>query len=814
MNTMLEHLSVQLRRYGTGQALLFTGAAFSAGATNINNENVPLGSDLIRIFQTETRETTDDLGLLARVYIHMFGEHKLYQLITTAFRTKTVAPQHTCISSFPWKAVYTTNYDDVFEFAATQSSVITRSYNQTQHPRSIDSTSLPVVHLNGYVHDITITDFLEKIRLTNVSYVSDDISKSLWGAKFRSDILASPCLIFIGYSMSDLDIARIIFSFPEMKDRIYFVTSSSLPMSTKLKLNDFGIILDIGTVEFARFLAAVLQEGIDRKEVFFTNIERFRRFEETIASPKDSDVRNLLVLGDLRQDLLASELAKGTENYTFHRDCITTILELVPKSTQLNVLLVSNIGNGKSVCADIIGHRLAAKGAEVFRIRNNTKRMFEELAKVKLLPGKKVFIIDNLFSHFDTVRVIQSMNLPDYLIISCTRTTLYDLRGGEARNLLASNLYEFNLDVLSRKEIDSVIQFFNQYGYWRELQCYGDSQKANFMSYKCSSELRTLLLHFLDTQPIKRAISTLFGPEACNARSGSVSNVRRLVTCAQMINLAGYQPTFGILGDILDFDCYRAAVSVDSEYREFLKIRQGKLALQSPILSEYIIKKILDGDFLVETMIEILTQLDILGDSDDIYNDLSKTFVRYGFLESFLPQHNKRDLLIKFYENVKILKHMNREPLFWLQYAIARLSLKEFGEAKQLFDVAYSFSRARGYTENRHLDNQYARYLIESRTYSEEYNDFMDAFIKADRILNHQMNAEPLSYNPYRVAINYYEFVIRRRDVLAGPDKLKIVRSCVNILKHIDGGSKRLTSYPAVIECGSVLKATLKVLNV
>ena len=183
-DSALEKLSLQLRRHGRDKSILFTGAGFSLGATNILNCQIPAGKEVISFMQSKTGEQVDDLGLLSQLFIDQFGEHKLFEYLTTAFRTKETGIFHRTIVSFPWRAIYTTNYDDVAEICATNSAIKNRSYDSTFHPNDIEPNSLPIIHLNGYVNDITFRDFTKKIKLTNVSYLSDDISKSPWGQKF------------------------------------------------------------------------------------------------------------------------------------------------------------------------------------------------------------------------------------------------------------------------------------------------------------------------------------------------------------------------------------------------------------------------------------------------------------------------------------------------------------------------------------------------------------------------------------------------------------------------------------------------------
>lgn len=102
-----------------GRALLFVGAGFSRGAVNLSGNDFALGTDL-------GTELSKEAGLppglalddAAELYVDKFGEDKLISILMTAFSAKGVAGYQEQVASIPWRRVYTTNYDDVFETAA------------------------------------------------------------------------------------------------------------------------------------------------------------------------------------------------------------------------------------------------------------------------------------------------------------------------------------------------------------------------------------------------------------------------------------------------------------------------------------------------------------------------------------------------------------------------------------------------------------------------------------------------------------------------------------------------------------------------
>ena len=97
-----------------------------------------------------------------------------------------------------------------------------------------------------------------------------------------------------------------------------------------------------------------------------------------------------------------------------------------------------------------------------------------------------------------------------------------------------------------------------------------------------------------------------------------------------------------------------------------------------------------------------------------------------------------------------------------------------------------------GYKDNRHLDNQWARFLLVSRTKSNEYTDFSQAFNEAHNICIKQLIDEPTSSAPYRVPSNYLAFLERRKSDLSTRDLIGIIRSANEILKKCQSAEKNI----------------------
>ena len=101
-----------------------------------------------------------------------------------------------------------------------------------------------IVHLNGYIEELTPSSLNNSFKLSASSYLDTDFSSNEWVQLLKSDIDAATAVILIGVSgKSDLDLKRLIYNDGQYKDKIIFIDISKRPHDTRLK---FGAIETIG----------------------------------------------------------------------------------------------------------------------------------------------------------------------------------------------------------------------------------------------------------------------------------------------------------------------------------------------------------------------------------------------------------------------------------------------------------------------------------------------------------------------------------------------------------------------------------------
>jgi hypothetical protein len=129
-------LTAAVRHALDGNAVLFTGAGFSLGAVNKAGTSFPLSNDLSEHLMGDLKETERvPLQTAAELYVGRHGEVGLLDNLNKHLGVISVGAHHEEFARIPWRRVYTTNYDEVFEIACRQQSVnVRRSWRKCRSP--------------------------------------------------------------------------------------------------------------------------------------------------------------------------------------------------------------------------------------------------------------------------------------------------------------------------------------------------------------------------------------------------------------------------------------------------------------------------------------------------------------------------------------------------------------------------------------------------------------------------------------------------------------------------------------------------------
>ena len=213
-----------------GHAVLFAGAGFSRGAVNSNGEPVKTADELASRLASEAEISADSpLDDAAEEYIFKYGEASLASLLKTEFTVTNVSRAHKKIAEFPWRRIYTTNYDNVIEKAYSEGQRTITPVTLGQEPRLAlrDPFQTLCIHLNGYVESLTSQSIGSELKLTDTSYLTASVRDSPWASMFRQDLKLAEAVFYVGYSLYDLDIRRILFETPQLREKSFFIVGKN-----------------------------------------------------------------------------------------------------------------------------------------------------------------------------------------------------------------------------------------------------------------------------------------------------------------------------------------------------------------------------------------------------------------------------------------------------------------------------------------------------------------------------------------------------------------------------------------------------------
>ena len=155
---------------------------------------------------------------------------------------------------------------------------------------------------------------------------------------------------------------------------------------------------------------------------------------------------------------------------------------------------------------------------------------------------------------------------------------------------------------------------------------------------------------------------------------------------------------------------------------------------------------------VAEVVVDCVKQGHVGRHADHYLGRISTELTRFANLERIPPISGKRIALQNFYEELKSIPSIRDDPLFWLQYAMARLSLGELDLARRYFEQSYSIADRKKF-DTYQIDNHYCRLLLRE---AEETTDPDIAYQKVDttiQTLKRQVQRENRHY-PYRSAWN------------------------------------------------------------
>lgn len=464
-----------------GEAILFTGAGFSAGASDRAGNPLPIGRVLSRelwgiAFPSESFDEGTRLPDAYRAAV-MRDRRATKELLQSrlSVRADDLPDFYQAWFNIPWERVYTLNLDDLevsvasrFDFQRSISSIsATSGTRQGGQPPG----ALEVVHLNG-----AVWDELENMTFSDVDYGLRAGVPDEWYSKAANDVIGRT-VVYVGTALHEPPLWQYVElrktrgsgkGTRELRPRSYLVIPE-LNAARRLVLRDLNVEwIPMDADQFAREVLGELGQAIEEghqvvRQKYDADARRQvpGRVSQLVGSATETPTEYLLGQEPTWTDIKygrSIERAVDEDVYAFARATLSG-------EVALPLVLSGTAGSGKSTSLMRLGARLAGEGVAVHWIDSTFN---VDLQSVRSLAHDGDEPVAILIDDADTfgrtltgwVRELPSAR-PGVFVGVALRTTRID--GVVDRDTLGFGPHEISMPPLDDSEIESLIQLLDKH---------------------------------------------------------------------------------------------------------------------------------------------------------------------------------------------------------------------------------------------------------------------------------------------------------------------------------------------------------------
>ena len=359
-------------------------------------------------------------------------------------------------------------------------------------------------------------------------------------------------------------------------------------------------------------------------------------------------------------------------------------------------------------------------------------------------------MIENYSRNLQLVECFSRYARADCTLLISERAEVHELRLPALidRTKASRRLLVHDVDVLDNVEIDRLSKLLSYRGLWGERAGLSDAQRNAYLKHDCGGQLQAVLIDVAKSPHIKAKLNEIV--EHFKAVDGGL----QVLIALCLLQAIGEEPRVSIVAELLHLsnDSFRN-LTRDEIPRQIVVVRSDVAQFRSTIMATAVLSGLVNASIITAVIVECVRNAEQARRADSYFGNISKELSRFATLERVLPDKGKRTALQNLYEELKNIPFNRENPQFWLQYAMARLSLGELDVARRYFEQSYSFAeRITGY-DTFQIDNHYCRLLFLE---AENATDSDVAFRAVDNALiklKKQVLRENRHY-PYRSAWN------------------------------------------------------------
>lgn len=773
------NLEEAANRIHLGRSIAFFGAGFSRDATNLLHDKMLPGSGLAARLCNDLNEPQAlPLDLAAQLYIRSSASPDLQSLMKQFFTAETVEDYQKTVSGLPWRRIYTTNYDNVIESCRRDMNLPVTSPTVLDHPADF-AGMFSIVHLHGFVERLTKEDWDQAYVLTDKQYAADHLSRNGWLETFRNDANYADSIFFFGYSLADLDIARLLYANPFLAEKTFIIIGKSPGRETQVRADGYGQVIEQDVKDVAILFPEKNDARAAKPAPFLSNLNQLESLPSDVP-PNREAVTAYLLKGDLRPEFISRDLANDLHDYFVSRDAVNSRADGLGARPE-RIMFHANLGEGKTSALIEVDHYLRTAGWTVLWFNGEVDGLEYDVDYIASLDSqtqrKTAVIFENCFAYAREIRDL-TQRYPLLSMFLSTRSAALQTRVNKIEDAFGEDYELVDISRLSDGEASDLDDILFSTGLWAEKQGEKRDKRLEYIRDRAKSDLATVLVDVCRSSDIfqrfkKELVSLSNHPAA----------IRRSLITTLFLAYAGFHPNLTQVCEIVEADLFKMGrYQADPVLAEFIDFGSGKVTVRSSTFAKAVLKDAISDALLIDILPSLINRLDRLSEQNTLYGEVLKSLMRFGVIEGILSDSDKERKLVSYYEAIRAAGVGLGNPQFWLQYAIACMSFKDYDSADEHFRTAFGLAARRGGYDPYQIENQYARFLIESRTQSKKWEDAFEAFKEANDIISRQMSGFTEGYYPYRVARNYLSFVEANEKQFNKEQKSRIVDWCKHLI--------------------------------
>ncbi|MFY3433070.1 SIR2 family protein [Achromobacter mucicolens] len=715
----------------SGRAILFVGSGFARNAIALDGTKFPTAQALAqKIGKLGDFDSDDDLRYASEKYLRMNSGDELVRMLLDAFSVREVLPHQTVISTAPWRRIYTTNYDLVIEEAAKCAGLRIEPADLNDFPGDYLAKVNTCVHLNGSIRNLRVEHLNDRFKLTSSSYLSaETFTNSAWHFPFKRDLEMCTALIFVGYSLYDIEIQKILYENPDFSQKTFFITSPEVSERERFTLAPFGYCLPIGAESFAEHLSNYLPRFLlERSTDLLTSFMKYELCENKQA-PRDADAERFLMIGDVSDALLETSLLVGEgAPLAVRRTDVRIAVEAAIKGSHIAV--ISDFGNGKSVFLRCLTILLAQKGQDIYIVDNPDDYNREDL-EILVKSLKRVFlVIDSYDQHADFLQHYSDLSPTNITLLVSARTAKHERMQGILSDLRIS-FSEFVIDELDDIETGKLIEIIDNVGLWADLVTLNADRKANMIKVRHHGQLQQTLLSILQApQMITRVaeiVKSIFAKKSYKDTIFAIS----------VLSVLDFPLKPSIISEVAGNDeIYNSALRNNEDFKSLVRFERGSVFTRSSVFCLALIRNHFVSTYIVDQLLAIAKRMDEYGENGQ-QNDILKALLRFSGVERLFPERQRINNLVKYYEEVKRrITWLKQDPHYWLQFGMALLAHDEYEKSQRMLTQAYEWAEKKKNYHTVHIDMQQSRLYMKMSAKEADANQSFKFFKKGLEFLH------------------------------------------------------------------------------